>query len=278
MIQISRNEIIGSGNQKLTISLMSGGVPVIPTELLFTIYEINSPTKVLTPVKVIPEASDKQPVDIYGSGKIGDGDYRAIFQMTSDASLGRAKIVWYYKTHSSQPDYTTFEEEFDILDHVDVYGSSGPPAVPISEIRSFLRDTPEYHVLIDGMLFKDSEIMTAVNQTVSRFNRMNPPIGEYSVYNFPDRYLLTIGVAGWLLESEANRQLMEQLTYQDGNIHHGITDKTQLYRQAAAAFKEEFTILAKDIKMQININGIYTGDGMGVRFRYNRYYGGKITA
>jgi hypothetical protein len=216
-------------------------------------------------------------ISIPGGGKISPGHYLASFQMPADASLGRCQITWYYKTTPSQPTYFTFIEEFDTIDYISVYGSAGAPLVPINEIRTFLRDKPEFHVLIDNYLFSDYDISVAVEQTVNRFNRLNPPLGEYTAGNFPDRYLLTIGTAGWLFEAEANRQLMEQLTYQDGNIHQGITDKTQLYRAAAAALKEEFLSMAREIKMYININGIYTGDGLGVRFRYNRYIGGKIT-
>lgn len=276
MVQISRNEIIGSGNRKLTITLSSGGSPVVPAELHFAVFEINSPTKVLNPIKIYPTTQDMWPVDIFGSNKISDGYYFADFQMPTDASLGRANIVWYYKTHPSQTSYTLFEEEFEILDFVDVYGSAGKPILSINEMRTFLRDKPEYHVLVDGMLFKDTEIMIAMNQVVNHFNRLNPPLGDFSAANFPDTYLLTLGTAAWLFESEANRQLMEQLTYQDGNIHHGITDKTQLYRAAAASMKQEFSTLARELKLQININGIVDGTGRGVRFKYNRYISGNI--
>lgn len=281
MIQISRNEIIGNENRKLTITLSSGGSPIVPAELHFAIFEINSPEKAITPVKIFPTSQDMWPVNIFdlpsaGGEKITDGNYFATFQMPPDVSLGRVKIVWYYKTNSSQPTFTTFEEEFDAIDYIDVYGSAGKPAVSITEIRTFMRDFPEYHVLVDGQLFKDSEIMTAVGQVVNSFNRINPPLGEYTAENFPDMYLLTLGVTAWLFDSEANRQLMEQLTYQDGNIHHGITDKTQLYRQAAATMKNDFNQMAREIKMQLNINGIYDGSGLGVRYRYNRYVSGTI--
>ena len=275
MVQIQRNEIVGQDNQKLTITLISGGSPVIPSELHFAIFEINSTEKVLEPVKVFPETTAMEPVDIFntvenGGGKVSDGRYIARFQMDPQASLGRSKIVWYYKTNSSQPSYTEFEEEFETIDYVEVYGSGGRPILSYNEIRTFLRDLPEHHVLVDGMLFSDSEIAVAMGQVVDHFNRINPPLGFVDLANFPDKYLLTMGTAAWLLDSEANRQLMEQLTYQDGNIHHGLTDKTQLYRQAAATLKQDYMQTAREIKMAININGIYNGQGLGVRFASRR--------
>lgn len=277
MVTISRNEVIDKSNQKLTITLSAGATPLVPAELHFAIFEINSGDKVLSPVKIFPTTLDKQPVDIFtdvasGGGKVTNGTYLAIFQMPHDASLGNTKIVWYYKTHPSQTSFTEFTEEFETIDFVDVYGSAGKPAVSLQEIRTFLRDKPEHHVLVDNFLFSNSDIMTAADQVVNWFNRLNPPLGSFSLGNFPDKYLLTLGISAWLFESEANRQLMEQLTYQDGNIHHGITDKTQLYRAAAAAMKQEFNSIAREIKMQININSIYTGEGMGIRFRYPGYY------
>lgn len=281
MIQFRRSEINSVDNQKFKISLYSGGNPVIPSELNIAVFELNSPEKVLSPIKIFPFNGDMWPLDIgtsiaSGGSKIQDGQYLPLFQLPHDASIGRSKIVYYYKTHSSQPEYTTFEEEFESIDYLEVYGSDGPPIVPISEIRMFLRDNPEFHVLIDNYLFTDSNIMVAARQTVDRFNRINPPLGEFGVYNFPDSYLLTIGITSWLFESEANRQLMEQLTYQDGNIHHGLTDKTQLYREAARMLKTEFEAIAREVKLNLNINGIYDGTGLGVRFRYNRYYGRRV--
>ena len=281
MIYLRRNETVDGGNRKLSITLFAGATPIIPADLRFAIFEINSPEKVVSPIKVFPVSSDMQIVDTvrdltHGGSKVRDGEYCAIFQVPHDITIGRCRIVWYYKTDLSQPTYLTFLEEFETIDYVQVYGSGGPPLVPISEIRTFLRDNPEMHVLVDNFLFSDNDIMTAAEQTVARFNRINPPIGEYMVQNFPDRYLLTIGIASWLFQSEANKQLMEQITYQDGNIHHGITDKTQLYREAAAALNKEFMDIAKEVKMYINMNQVYDGSGVGVRYRYNRYYGRRL--
>jgi hypothetical protein len=277
MIQLQRNETNGVNNQ----TLISGVTPVVPSELNFVVEDINSPEKVLTPVPIYP-LSGTQPIDIFtnassGGGKLSDGHYIATFTVPATASLGRSRITWLYKTAPSQPTYMQYIEEFEVLDYVSAYGSGGVPIVSYGEIRAFLRDRPENHVLVDGMLFPDSDIKMAMDQTVKLFNRILPPLGEYTSGNFPDAYLLTIGVASWLFGSEANRQLMEQLTYQDGNIHHGLDDKTQLYRAVADAYKTEFMALAKDVKMSLNINGIYKGDGLGVRFRYNRYVGGRVT-
>ena len=281
MAQITRNEIVGYQNQKLKISLFSGTTPVIPSELNFAIFELNSPEKILSPVKMFPLSIDMQPCDIFtlagaGGAKINDGEYLASFQMPPDASLGRAKIVWYYKTDSMQP-YSTFEEEFSTLDYLAVYGSEGKPLVSIEDVRTFLRDFPEYHILIDNYLFKDTEIMAAARNVVGRFNMLPPPVGTYVVGNFPDPGLLLIGIAWWLFDSEANRQLMEQLTYEDGGIHHGVTDKTQLYRAAADRYKADFYTFAQELKTQMNINQICDGTGEGIRFTYNRYYGRTAT-
>ena len=277
-MQICRNEIINGENKKVQIFLFSGATPVLPSELNFAIYELSSPQKVITPVKIFPISSDMHPVDVFndlahGGDMVYPGQYVAKFQMPSDASLGRAKVKWFYKTDPSQPVYATFEEEFELLDFVDVYGSSGKPSVSISEVRTYLRDFPEFHVLIDNFLFSNNEIMKATEWAVDRFNVFNPPLGLYTTGNFPNKSLLILGASAWLFNMEANRQLIEQFTYQDGNIHHGITDKTQLYRTAADSFTSQFDTLAQELKTQLNINQIYDGTGEGVRFSSNRYYG-----
>ncbi|MHA1302101.1 MAG: hypothetical protein ACTSPI_00165 [Candidatus Heimdallarchaeaceae archaeon] len=266
MVQLRRDEELSISNRKLTITLSSGGSPVIPTELHFAIFEINSPEKILVPIRIFPIVIDKEPVDIFDVDKIGDGNYVATFQMPHTASTGRSKIVWYYKTFAAQLAFDEFTEEFETIDYIEVYGSDGPPIVSINDVRTFLRDKPERHVLVDGELFSDSDVMTAAEYTVNRFNIIPPPIATYTLETFPSDYCLLLGICGWLFDSEANSQLMEQLSYQDGNIHHGLKDKTQLYRQAATHFKNEFNLLAENIKMQINVNGVYSGEGRGVRF------------
>jgi hypothetical protein len=275
--QVTRNEIINKDNQKLSIHLVSGGAPIIPSELHFSLYELNSPEKVLSPIKIFPVGSDRYPVNVFtsissGGDKIADGHYLAQCQIPHEASLGRMKIKWEYKLDPSHT-FQSFEEEFEVIDYLEVYGSDGPPAVSIADIRTFLRDKPEHHVLIDNYLFSNNDIMTASRYVVSRFNDIPPDVGAATISTFPSKGILLMGIAAWLFDSEANAQLMEQLTYQDGNIHHGISDKTQLYRQVSDRYWAQFDTLAADLKIKINVNQVYGGQGVGIAFNYYTGYG-----
>lgn len=122
------------------------------------------------------------------------------------------------------------------------------------DVREFLRDYPDKNPLVDGVEFSDKDVEKAIKRTISMGNVTARPT-TYTVTNFPNDYVLLMGVCSYLLKSEATRQLRNEAMYQDGNIQPvGLDNKQQAYTALAAQFNQEFIQTLTAIKVQENLN------------------------
>ena len=121
------------------------------------------------------------------------------------------------------------------------------------QVRDFMRDFPDKNILVDGVEFEDPEVERAIRMTISMGNAIARPT-NYSVTNFPNDYVLLMGVCSYLLKSEGIRQLRNEAMYQDGNIQPvGLDNKQQAYTALAAQYLQEFTQMLTAIKVQQNL-------------------------
>jgi hypothetical protein len=121
-------------------------------------------------------------------------------------------------------------------------------------VRDFMRDFPDRNVLVDGVEFPDEDIERAIRLTVSMSNAVARPTA-YTVTQFPNEYVLLMGVCSYLLKSEGIRQLRNEAVYQDGNIQPvGLDNKQQAYTALAAQYLQEFTQMLTAIKIQENMS------------------------
>ena len=122
------------------------------------------------------------------------------------------------------------------------------------DVREFLRDYPDKNPLVDGVEFSDKDVEKAIKRTISMGNVTARPT-SYTVTNFPNDYVLLMGVCSYLLKSEATRQLRNEAMYQDGNIQPvGLDNKQQAYTALAAQINQEFIQTLTAIKVQENLN------------------------
>lgn len=146
---------------------------------------------------------------------------------------------------------------------------SSPSVLLQDDVRAFMRDfagmvpnTGRENILMDNVEFSDADLQRAIRFTVARYNAMTPITftGENSI----NAYVLMVGVASWLLKSEAMRQLRNQATTQDGDVQPiGVDDKAQLYMQFSQMLGDEFEKYARGIKTQKNMEAAYGGLGSG---------------
>lgn len=136
----------------------------------------------------------------------------------------------------------------------------------IDTIRMFMRDQPQYNILLEGVEFSNDEIEMAMRLVLGKYNAMLPQ----STYTTPyalNEYVLLCGTCSILLRSEGIRQLRNQLITQDGNISMaGLDEKQALYAEWAERFNQEFTTMAQNIKIQNNMESCYAGFGSGYRY------------
>jgi len=122
------------------------------------------------------------------------------------------------------------------------------------DVRNFMRDFPDRNILVDGVEFEDADIERALRMTISMGNAIARPTG-YTVTDFPNDYVLQMGVCSYLLKSEGLRQLRNEAMYQDGNIQPvGLDNKQQAYAALASQYLQEFTQLLTAIKIQQNMS------------------------
>lgn len=157
---------------------------------------------------------------------------------------------------------------------VSLQGNTTP--VTTEDIRFFLRDIPDMNPLLDTVEFKDSDIERAMRFTMYKYNAMTP-ISYYVEPANLNGYILLLGTCSILLRSEGLRQLRNQVTAQDGNISPvGLDEKQALYAQWADRLGGEFDELAKQIKIEINMESVYGGPSAGGFSSGYRYMGRYI--
>ena len=126
--------------------------------------------------------------------------------------------------------------------------------VSADEMRDFLRDKAGNNPLLDGVEFSDTELTTALARACDHANVVARPTG-WTPITFPNKYVLLLGAGGYLMQSEAFRQVRNEAHYQDGNIQPiGIDDKQSLYMGIAKSLKAEFVQLVTSIKIQSNMS------------------------
>lgn len=129
--------------------------------------------------------------------------------------------------------------------------------VTLGQVTRFLRDFPKYNILLDDVQFSEEDVSDAMHFAVSQYNAMTP-ITNYEEDNFPNDYVLLLGICSHLMRSESFLQIRNQLTYQDGDVAPiGVDDKFQAYTALSNALKEEWTAASRQMKTQINMEQGY---------------------
>lgn len=152
--------------------------------------------------------------------------------------------------------------------------------ISTDEIRMFLRDYALGHlpggqgnILLDTIQFTEDELNFALRMAVSAFNAMTP-ISTFIPENYPNDYLLLLGVCRFLMMSESFHQLRNQVAAQDGDIApSGIYEKSQAYLALAQTLQAEYQDLARAIKNQLNMEGAYGFIGSGYKNVSRHRYG-----
>lgn len=161
---------------------------------------------------------------------------------------------------------------------------TGTPATPYkitpAKVRMFMRDFAlgklpggQGNILLDDAQFTEEEYIFAIEMTVESFNAMTP-MSSYIEENFPNAYLLLLGVARFLLLSESVHQLRNQVSAQDGDIApSGIYEKSSTYVALFQALNAEWQFIARNMKNQMNMEGAYGFLGSGYKNVSRHRYG-----
>jgi hypothetical protein len=144
----------------------------------------------------------------------------------------------------------------------------------ITLVRAYLRDYAELNRLIAGQEHSDRMIAWAILDAIDDWNSTPPLIPAVSLQNFPSKSLLLRGTVISLLESIGLLMSRNHLTFSDGGIQVGVSDKTPLIQSWIQLFGNRYEEKKQKLKIALNIEG---GWGEGVHSEYlwtNGFYGG----
>lgn len=141
-------------------------------------------------------------------------------------------------------------------------------------VREYMRDHAELNRLTQGEQHSNRLIMWAIADALDDWNTTPPLIGPVSILNFPSRHLLLRATVINLLESLGLLQTRNHLTFSDGGIQVGVSDKTPLIQAWIQMYRNTYEVKKVKLKVAMNIEG---GWGGGVHSEYlwtNGFYGG----
>jgi len=117
-------------------------------------------------------------------------------------------------------------------------------------------------------------IMWAVADAIDDWNSTPPLIPRVDLQNFPSKSLLLRGIVISLLESIGLLMTRNHLTFSDGGIQVGVSDKTPLIQSWLQLIGNRYEEKKQKLKIAINIE---LGWGQGMHSEYlwtNGFYGG----
>lgn len=143
----------------------------------------------------------------------------------------------------------------------------------IGTVRLFMRDYPALNRLIAGEEHSDRMIAWAIVDALDDFNT-TPPMTNFGLTNFPSTSILLRGTVINLLQSIGLLMTRNHLTFSDGGLQVGVSDKTPLIQSWIQMFANSYEEKKQRLKIAINIEG---GWGGGIHSEYlwvAGFYGG----
>ena len=140
-------------------------------------------------------------------------------------------------------------------------------ALTIEQVRMFMLDhEPAKNILLDDNEFTDGEITQAQTFVTDAYNAMPPPLSLATAADFPNNYLLLMGVTAYLMKSAAFRQIRNQATAQDGDVAPiGVDDKQSIYKAYGQELWQEFLEASRQYKIATNLQSAYGEMSSGYR-------------
>lgn len=142
----------------------------------------------------------------------------------------------------------------------------------VTIVRSYMRDMPELNRLTQGEESSNRMIAWAILDALDDFNTTGH-LTNYQLHNFPSQSVLLRGTVITLLESIGLLQTRNQLTFSDGGIQVGISDKSPLIMSWIQMFKGSYEKRKADLKIVLNIESAW-GGGVSSEYAWlNGFYG-----
>lgn len=160
---------------------------------------------------------------------------------------------------------------------MDIDSSSLPKAdlelnAMANQVRAFMRDYAELNRLITGVESSNRQIVWAIFDALDDFNT-SPPFTGFTLMNFPSKHLLVRGTVISLLESVGLLQTRNHLSFSDGGLQVGVSDKTPFIQSWIQLFRNSYEEKKMRLKVAYNIESAW-GGGVNSEYRFiNNFWG-----
>lgn len=122
----------------------------------------------------------------------------------------------------------------------------------VDDIMLYAKDNVDLNILLNNTLQSSEPLVElAMRLAVSMFNGVTP-ITYYSTTDFPNDTILLYGTLHHLANSEAERQLRNQIDFTTQGLNVGVDNKYQQYASLAASYRQMFDTETKALKAYIN--------------------------
>lgn len=126
-------------------------------------------------------------------------------------------------------------------------------ALTLEEIRLYTKDAPELNILLEGEYQSSAPLVDfAIKLALSDLNAY-PPVTDYNADTNPNDFLLLMGICFHLANSEAERQLRNQMTMNAQGVSSGIDDKYEQYSRLAESYRARFQEKVREYKTFLNM-------------------------
>ena len=132
-------------------------------------------------------------------------------------------------------------------------------ALTVADIRTYIKDQPDLNILLEGD-YQSSDALIGLSMRLAMSDvNATPPVTAYTVESFPNELIMLYGTLHHLANSEAERQLRNQINYSAQGLNAGIDDKMQSYNALAAYYRSLFDSKTKEYKVYLNTEAAWGG-------------------
>jgi len=140
----------------------------------------------------------------------------------------------------------------------------------LDDIKVYTKDLPEFNILLEGQeQSSDALINLAMKLALSTYNGF-PPVSTYFLENFPNDAILLDGTLYHLANSEAERQLRNQINFSAQGVQSSVDDKFQQYQSLAAYYRASFEQKTTQLKQYMNTEDAW-GEGFSPYIAINDF-------
>lgn len=147
----------------------------------------------------------------------------------------------------------------------------------VNKVRTRLLDKAELNELIGKEEIGNLEIASAIEDTISEFNSMDPPIGSFTIFNFPSQEILILGTMSKVLMSGALLHWRNSLQFSAGGLSVDTHSMGQHYERIGGMMYSKFHQMSDMKKRQINVAKLLNQRaGLGSDYGLLNWYSSRL--